>query len=142
MNTGEIDNKLRRMCGRNFLGVFARDRMPARRPLLMVINTENHNKPGEHWVVICLDRDAKGEFFDSYGRSPVGLFRAYLEKFCGEWICNTTRVQSVISSCCGNYCIFYTYFKTHGFSMKEIMNCFIDDTAFNDLMVQRFVSSN
>jgi hypothetical protein len=144
MNTAEIYKKLKRRCGRTFLGVFARDRLPAalppRRPLYLVVNTENHNKPGQHWIVLCIDKD--GEFFDSYGRPPTNIFRSYLDKFCGKWIFNDTRVQSIVSRFCGHYCIFYCYFKTLGYSMKEVLDCFIDDTAYNDLFVHRFVCSN
>ena len=141
----QIEQVLSRKCSKNFLGVFARDRLPARlptlRPLLLVANTDPHYKTGEHWIAIYIGARGRGEYFDSYGEKPPSLFSSFLDKHSSDWIINSSRIQSVIRSSCGQYCIFYCLLKYMGVSMKDILNCFIpEDTALNDLIVNTFVS--
>jgi len=146
MNTDEIFAKLKRRCAGRFLGVFARDRLPARlppkRPLMLICNTDPHDKPGEHWIAMFLGENAKGEYFDSYGRDAPLIFKNFLNKFCTNWIRNDARLQSVISSFCGHYCAFYCLFKSLDYSMTRIVDCFTDDTSANDAMVHKFVCHN
>lgn len=55
-----------------FKNVVARNRLPKyiKYPSAYVINTHNHNQPGEHWLAIYFDNKRNCEFFDSYGLSP------------------------------------------------------------------------
>ena len=143
MNSRQIEKILRSKIKGNFLGVFPIDRLPRtlppRRPLLLVCNTDRHDRPGEHWIVLYVGQNGTGEYFDSFGRAPERIFVKFLDRFAPSWCSNGARLQSIISGFCGHYCIFYCLFKTLGHSMKDIVNCFIDDTAANDLMVHSFV---
>jgi len=47
MNTEGIERVLRRVCGKNFDGVFSVDTLP-KKPHL-VINTDASHSPGRHW---------------------------------------------------------------------------------------------
>ena len=136
MNTEEIERLLKRKCKDSFLGVFAKDRLPRslphRRPLSLVCNTDKHDKPGRHWVVLYIGNDSSGEYFDSFAMKPENIFAKFLDKFCKSWIRNEDKVQSLMSKFCGHYCIFYCLFKSLNYEMIDIMNCFIDDTAVND----------
>ena len=49
MNAHEIDHALRRVCGKDFYGVFSADMLPEK-PRLLVINTDPASGPGRHWV--------------------------------------------------------------------------------------------
>ena len=40
-------------------------------PALAVCNTSSSNTCGTHWVVICIDKEKRGEFFDSFGMPPM-----------------------------------------------------------------------
>ena len=143
MNTSQIDTILRKKCGRLFLGVFAKDRMPnklpARRPLLLVCNTDPHYQPGEHWIVLYIGANSRGEYFDSYGRPPEKTFKSYLNKFCVDWNYGEAQIQSVLSSFCAHYCVFYCLYKSLHYSLKDILNCFSNDTTLNDWLVHKFV---
>lgn len=146
MNTKDLFAKLAGKCKGQFLGVYPCDKLPSRlppkRPLMMICNTDPHDEPGEHWIVLYFGEKATGEYFDSYGRDAPPIFKNYLRRFCTSWIKNDVRLQSVISSFCGHYCVFYCIFKTLNYSMDSITNCFIDDTTANDVMVHKFVCSN
>jgi len=132
MNAQQIYRILSTKCKDTFLGVYPIDRLPQRlpprRPLLLVCNTEPHDKPGEHWIVMYIDA-RQGEYFDSYGEMPQRRFKIYMEKFCWSWLPNDKKLQSIISFYCGHYCIFYCLYKTLGYDMKSITDCFVDDTA-------------
>ena len=141
MNAREIFRKLKRRCGDIFLGVFACDRLPARlpprRPLMLICNTDPHNKPGEHWIAIYVD--SRGEYFDSYGMETPLIFKTFLNRYCSSWIRNNVQLQSVISSFCGHYCVFYCLLKSLKYDMKSILVCFTADTMLNDTIVNRYV---
>ena len=144
MNTRGIFDKLQKRCGDEFLGVFACDRLPTllpfgRRPLLLICNTDPHYRSGEHWIAMCIDERSRGEYFDSYGREAPQIFRNFLNKNCVNWACNNVRLQSVISSFCGQYCVFYCLLKHWRHDMDSILLYFTDDTALNDAIVHKFV---
>ena len=143
MNTKEIFDKLHKRCGNEFLGVFACDRLPARlpmkRPLLAICNTDPHYKEGQHWVAVYVDENSHGEYFDSFGREPPRIFKIFLNNNCVEWTSNTVRLQSVISSFCGHYCVFYCLLKHSRHDLPSILNYFTDDTALNDAMVHMWI---
>ena len=146
MNTGDIFRLLAGRCKDTFLGVFPCDRLPAklpaRRPLLLVCNTEPHDKSGEHWIALCLTGDGHGEYFDSYGLPPKTMFKRFLEENCRKFVWNEMRLQSLITAFCGHYCVFYCLFRNLDYSLNSILKCFSDDTTVNDLFVHKFVCNN
>jgi hypothetical protein len=141
MNTDEIAYALRDRCDEQFLGVFAADQLPVslppQRPLLLVCNTDPINKSGRHWV--CIRVDVIGEYFDSLGESVPIAFSRFLDRFCGTWIASEKRLQSVISYYCGHYCIFYCLYRSIGYTLRDILDCFSSDTGLNDYMAHTFV---
>ena len=51
-----------------FHGVFPIDELPSavpHYPFFMIVNTQSHNLPGEHWITIFIDADRRGDIFDS-----------------------------------------------------------------------------
>ena len=143
MDTTELFRLLAKRCQGLLVGIFPADklprRLPAKRPLLFVCNTDPHNKPGEHWIAMYLDKEGNREFFDSFGRSPLPLFHDFMDKHCIKWTFNAEQLQSVISRFCGHYCVFYCLFKKLHYSMNAIVNCFSNDTSLNDVIVHDFV---
>ena len=143
MNTRDLFRHLARRCQGELIGIFSADRLPrrlpARRPLLLVCNTDPHSKPGEHWIAMYLAKDGTGEYFDSFGRMPSPIFSDFLERHCVNYVFNDEQLQSVLSSFCGHYCIFYCLFKRLDYSMSSIVNCFSSDTMLNDTIVHKFV---
>lgn len=143
MNASEIHNKLKKYCKHEFIGVFPRDRLPRRlpprRPLLLVCNTDKHDKPGKHWIAIYIGRDMRGEYFDSSGMPPLKDFEMFMNRFSNVWIYNDKQLQSIISYVCGHYCIMYCILKTCNYSLVEFVNCFTTDTGFNDYIAHNYV---
>lgn len=146
MNTTDLFRHLATRCRGILLGIYPLDmlplHLPPKRPLLIVCNTDPHSKPGEHWIVIYLDDKCHGEYFDSFGRTPLPTFREFLDRHCTNWIYNEKQLQSVVSRFCGHYCVFYCLFKLLLYSMDSIVDCFSNDTTLNDIIVHKFVCEN
>ena len=65
--TFQIDNYLRK--NESYLGTFPLDRLPDlpnKFPKSIIINTDQSNKPGDHWIAIVLT-EKHAYYFDSFG---------------------------------------------------------------------------
>lgn len=138
MNTKEIQQFLKSKCNGVFQGVFSADTLPDN-PSLLVCNTDESNKPGQHWVAIHLDDYGRGEYFDSFGRAPNEHFKSYMNEHCRIWTFNNKQLQNIFSRYCGNYCCVYCVLRCRRISMTRIVNMFTNDTAYNDTIAHRFV---
>ena len=132
MNTLQLKRALERntFTKKIFGGVFAADELPKviTSPCGFVANTDPSTEPGTNWVAFYFPSREKGEFFDSYGYPPEHYgFESYKIE---TW--NKYKLQSSWSNVCGQYCIFYLYHKSRGYSMSKIVNLFTDDTSIND----------
>jgi len=134
MNTEEIDRILRRHV-RDFDGVFSADTLPEK-PRPRVCNTDASDKPGRHWICMHFE-NARGEYFDSFGRRSTANFERYLYRHCSSWTFNRRQLQSVISNFFGHYCIYYCMLRSRGIDMPK--NSFTADTGLNDVLVHGFV---
>ena len=139
MNTDQIDRILKRSCKQQFQGVFSVDTLPTR-PRLLVCNTDPSTQPGTHWIAVYVDQDTgRGEYFDSFGRRPEGVFEDYMNKHCTVWTCNTKQLQSIISSFRGFYCCVYCICRSRGLDLNKIVSMLTKDTGYNDFLVHRFI---
>ena len=138
MNNLEIDFILRKNCRQLFRGVYSSDTLPKNVRGLIVCNTDPHDRPGEHWVAMYVDGE-RGEFFDSFGRPPTGVFKDFMNFNCKRWIYNDRQLQSICSRFCGQYCVFYCVLRSRGIDLRKITSSFTNDTGFNDVIVHGFI---
>ena len=94
---------------------------------------------GLHWIVIHVDKNGRGEYFDSFGRAPNKHFESYMNKHCTIWTFNKKQLQSIISSFCGYYCCMFCMLSCRRVDMTKIINMFTTDTGFNDCIAHSFV---
>src|SRR5664279_2080844 len=94
MNTSQIDSILESdsVCKSLFQGVYSVDTLPSK-PRLLVCNTDPSTKPGSHWIAIYVDKNGRGEYFDSFGRAPQREFEHYMNKHCRVWTFNKKQLQ-------------------------------------------------
>ena len=93
------------------------------RPELIICNTDPSTKPGKHWVLFYFDRD-NVEFFDSLGKGIANYgneFLTFVKRFATTVSENKVRVQAPNTDTCGHYCLYYSYFRCKGKSMKSIL---------------------
>lgn len=133
-----------------FYGVFPCDELPenkvVQRPAYFIVNTHPSHMPGEHWLAICLNDDASGEFFDSYGNaSNSEIFHnsihSFLKKNCFEIKHSSKQVQRSDSAYCGQHCAFFLCHRARGYSFNQIMSMYTSDLKRNDDMVMSFVKN-
>ena len=143
MNTIEISGYLNRdlICSKIFYGVYSGNKIPKLRslPALIVCNTDTSSRPGEHWIVLYVDENRRGEYFDSMGRFPNKWFKTFLVENYTDWIWNGKQLESVISKLCGHYCIFYCFHRCIGVDVRKVAKMFTKDTSLNDSIVHNFV---
>ena len=96
MNTIEISEYLNRdlICIKIFYGLYPDNKLPklCSLPALIVCITDTSSRPGEHWIVLYVDENRRGEYFDSMGRFPTKRFKTFLDENCTAWIWNEKQL--------------------------------------------------
>jgi hypothetical protein len=128
---------------RTFKKVLARDRLPKKifYPSSYVINTDNHNEPGEHWLAFFYDSSGYCTFFDSFARSPKEFqLEEFLDKTSNDWNHNTMRLQNMNSVTCGYYCVYFILLMSRGLQLADILVLFEDKNFIvNDLRISKLM---
>ena len=124
--------------------VCAVDRLPmqiSRRSRIYIVNTDESNRPGDHWVACYFPRQGPTEFFDSNGYGPDHYHRRFkrvLLKNGRYYRYNPVKVQSAGTMTCGHFCLYYAYYRCHGYTMKQIIDM-LGDPQDNESFVIDFV---
>lgn len=110
-------------------------------PALFVLNTDDHDGPGEHWCILLIRDKQRAEFFDSFGRSPgVYNFTEEILKHVKSVKFNEYPVQCVTAATCGHHCIFWAVHRARGMKAADIMKFYSPRRCDkNDFMVYDFV---
>lgn len=130
---------------RYFKGVFASDELvhfQCETPCCFIANVEPSQLPGSHWTAFYLPHNAPLEYFCSYGLPPTP-FVSFLHGSGYEcYTANVDRLQTLGSSVCGQYCLFYLHERSRGHSMSDILHVFDEDTLHNDSWVNDWVKTH
>ena len=145
MNTLQLQCVLRARVATRDIKVISSDRLPSLRmstyPKGFIVNNQSSYQKGQHWVAIWLENPSQGEFFDSFGETPLYYgkqFQNFMKCHVTRYIHNTVQLQNKDSSTCGLYVLFYLVLKTYGYSLKRIQRCFTNDTKLNDDVLYQF----
>lgn len=128
-------------------GIFARTNLPTGRmeyPSAYIVNSDDDNGPGEHWLTIVLKSRAHGIFFDSFGRPP-DFYGAELKHFLN---CNVdsyeyfgVQIQPKHSSRCGFFVLTFLLLNVClNYSLDSVSKFFSSDVNENDSIVFNFVN--
>ncbi len=137
MNTSEINNELRHI--KCFIGTFARDRLPSLTslPVGLIVNTDKASDSGQHWIAIYIDKNGRGEYFDSFGFPSLHIdIINFLSLNTNRWQYSCHMLQHASAKTCGNYCIFYIKLRCNGFSQCQFIQLFTNITLINDKIVK------
>ena len=146
MNTAQLwkcvkqNELLQRYC----TGIYASDTVPKKfnsLPTCYIMNTDPIALPGKHWVAVYISLYGQLEFFDSYGRKPCTVTPNLCKLAVGDWLENTETLQSLQTSTCGQYCLYYLSHRCAGRQMKEIVSDFSTDRADNDRLINDCINS-
>lgn len=106
-----------------FYGVFSMDSLPfavPHYPFFMIVNTQAHNLPGEHWKTVFIDKNKRGEVFDSLALPLANTLIRWLNRFTRSFTVNRLAYQHPLSASCGAFAV---YFVLHRLENK---NCVTD----------------
>ena len=98
---------------------------------LFIFNEEEDYKKGKHWMAVVLS-ESEGYFFDSYGRMPPKEVQVLKE----AWKYNPKRLQSIYSSCCGQWCIDFCNFVSCGNDPTTYHLQWGNSTQYNDSLIE------
>ena len=124
LHAGEIDCFARRLFlsrVAQWLGVYARDELPdlnhQHRPFALVLNTDPHDKPGQHWLAMYAPPSGPIELFDSFGFMP---------EFYGfdnlNYKYSSLQLQPDSSNTCGYYCLFFIERRSSNLSFNQVVS--------------------
>lgn len=127
LNTVDINNCLFKVSPKQYLGCYPCDKIPktfANPPFGMVLNTQNSNGPGEHWLAIYVDKNNTVNYFDSLGFPPlIPEIRDYVERFKNKNV-NNIPFQNMNSITCGHFSVAFLTLAFLGKSYTQIMSTF------------------
>lgn len=143
MNTKEINKILLNssLTKNIFIGTYPCDKIPEllnqKKPFCIIINIDEHDKKGSHWVAVYFPQQEKAEYFCSYGGEPKNV---YIEDILTEeYRHSTRRVQQLFSAVCGQHCIYFLSKRAAGKTYTDIMNTYqYANFKQNDSMVVAF----
>ena len=124
------------------VGIFPADQIPRMwtKPTAIIVNTDDHTKPGMHWVAFYVDKSSNGLYFDSFGLPPIIADHINrLRKNCKTFRWNAIQLQNDGSDVCGQYCIMFLYYTSHGLCFKKFLDNFSENLVKNDNIVKRYV---
>lgn len=134
---------------RVFRGVFPRDTLPRKRGIeskrrsVYIINTDHSGGPGEHWVALWFDGNNRAEYFDSFGLPPAHVtIKNFIDRNSVYPVKYNQRLfQSLTSSVCGVYVLYYVLMKSRGATLGRIQQWFKTNNLFgNDRRVRSLVT--
>lgn len=125
-----------------FHGVFAIDKLPfavPHYPFFMIVNTQSHNLPGEHWIAVFIDANKRGEVFDSFALPLTQSLIRWMNGFTRSFTKNHLTYQHELSSTCGAFVLFYVLHRLHDpMCMTRI---FSSSVLLNDSIVRNYYQS-
>lgn len=113
----------------------------------IVVNSDRAELPGQHWLAIYKDKNSRVmEFFDSFA-IPIEFYDNNFVKFLRERFasvkCSNLQLQSLESECCGQFCLYFLYYRVNGYSFEDIIKSFsVKNYKLNDRIATNFVVNN
>lgn len=132
-------------CCKSLYGVLASNHLPYsvnKLPCCFVVNTDPSWKSGTHWLALYIDENRKVEFFDSYGQKleSYPFLYSFVQRVSTEWKFNNKQLQGSLSSTCGQFCIYFLFWRTRGIRFDKILKSFATSVDTNDILVTSFVN--
>ena len=126
-----------------FLGTFPADRIPRvnKFPASFVVNMDNSDKLGSHWVAMYIPSRNTIYYYDSFGIKPSNPnIRRYLRRFKHPFE-NKITFQSLITDICGYYVMYFIYMSSRNHNVFSISKILCRQRN-PDLFVWRFVKNH
>jgi hypothetical protein len=90
-----------------------------------IINMDNSDKPGSHWVALFIDTQKRPYYFDSFGCIYPLEVEAFMKRTGKPLQYSKVHVQNINSNCCGYYCMYFCLFMTYHMGRTEKFDEFL-----------------
>jgi len=114
----------------------------------IVMNTDNHTKPGTHWVALHVQPKTL-IFWDTFSRKPDNLtfppdFRKTIRRLGRKrkLISNSKLIQALDSNTCGFHCCYLLDQLALNKSIKDILKVYGTNLTKNDQFAVRYFKKN
>jgi hypothetical protein len=87
-----------------------------RRPRSVIINLDESDESGSHWVALFVDNFGNASYYDSFADEIPYVLRT---KFAIKER-STEPTQTIFSDACGFYCILFLFLKNRGYTLSFI----------------------
>lgn len=98
-----------------------------------IINLQNMNQGGTHWVSMVKDKQNCVYYNDSYGVYPIQVVMDLCKKYKYRLYYNKRNHQPFNTTSCGYWCILFLYYMNKRLKNKPMLQRF---EAFTDLFVE------
>ena len=116
---------------------------PFQGPNVIILNTDESDGRGLHWVALYVPYSGPLEFFDSLGESPESYhdyFRDWLVASGRSYMRNEYRYQDYGTDTCGEFCVYYGVKRLRGEPMPEIVHSLnARNLHLNEFLVSDFI---
>ena len=116
-------------------GVLASNQLPVfiyNKPKIYICNLDPLPLKGTHWVAIYINAD-NAEYWDSLGNPPQQPFINFMVNNASYYKYVNRRIQGDMDTC-GHFCLCYSYFRTRGYSLNDILKMFSNNLFLNDII--------
>lgn len=144
LNELEIDKVLWKnpITRRIYMGTFPSNSIPyiKKFPAAMIVNFDEADQPGSHWVALYAPNRFECLYFDSFGRpkETVDGISKYLHNSFLFVERQRVGIQDIASDVCGHYAIYFIYMTALGVPYKKIENLLLNQSD-RDRFVVNFV---
>ena len=122
-----------------FGGVHSRDNVPRLKNKFYIVNLDDYEGPGTHWIAIFNVYRDEIIYFDSFGVDPPEEILKKLLDVHKKMIMNTYRIQALNSENCGFFCIYVIDNLLKGRSFISISTDFDpNDFEKNDKKIKNY----
>lgn len=127
----------------HYKGCFPNDYVRRHKPdrlEYLVLNLQNSNQGGSHWVAIVNRPDCKNiEYYDSFGLPPTEDVAKYMLKSGKTVLYNSNQVQGINSSACGFFASYFIIQRSYNISPYEVVYHFdLNDMDYNEYSLAKY----
>lgn len=123
--TNEIDSILKRnkITRQVYRGCYAADMIPKlhRFPSAMVVNMDESDLPGSHWVALFTPNRHHVYYFDSLGGEAPVKVQEYMRKNFNMITQQNVQIQHPQTKVCGHYAIYFVYMSANKQPFERVL---------------------
>lgn len=130
---------------KKFAGVFSKDELPKLKPnKFYIINMQNHEDPGTHWVYLDTLRPNFAYYFDSFGIPPPEVVKDRVHESGRQGIMSGVQLQELGTETCGYMCILIAEERIKGKKFKDILQYtfHLNNPKANEIMIKSLFVGN